>query len=418
MNMEKQVTILEPIIRVFLLLLDKSVHENAEVFSTPVDWPAVFTLAKNHNVLPLIFEAASEYEDFVNSPNYQTYMTISMQWIMRQARHTEEFLSLYRAFLAEDLHPIVMKGLVCRQLYGELADHRPSGDEDILIEKKDFGKAKNVLTNQGYKIELDDVTEGQIDELQEISFYGSGADGLYIELHLNPIGHSNPLCSRMNGCFKGVFTNYREFDVDGVTIRTMNHTDHFLYLVFHAFRHLIAGGFGIRQVLDILLYAEKYGGEIDSDYIKSTVKDFEAELFLSDLIHIGNTYLGFKLKPLRLPNCPDELLDDLMSNGAFGNGTEAQRSAHELTRAAFSSRGKTKHSNGAKALLNAIFPDKAQMLNQHPELKDKPWLLPKVWVGRWIKFIRLSKGENKNLAIEGMKISHRRTELLKKYKIL
>ena len=60
----------------------------------------------------------------------------------------------------------------------------------------------------------------------------------------------------------------------------------------------------------------------------------------------------------------------------------------------------------------------SQMLNQHPELEDKPWLLPKVWVGRWIKFIRLSKGENKNLAIEGMKISHRRTELLKKYKIL
>ena len=46
-----------------------------------------------------------------------------------------------------------------------------------------------------------------------------------------------------------------------------------------------------------------------------------------------------------------------------------------------------------------------QMLNQHSELEDKPWLLPKVRVGRWIKFIRLSKGENKILAIEGMKIS-------------
>ena len=402
----------------FLSLLNKSVHNSFAKLLPPINWIAVFTLAKNHNVLPLIFEAASGYADFANSPNYQTYMAISMQWIMRQAQHTEEFLNLYRAFLAEDLHPIVMKGLVCRQLYGELADHRPSGDEDILVEKKDFEKAKSILEKQGYKIEREDITEGQIDELQEISFYGPGEDGLYIELHLNPTGHGNPLCSRMNERFKDVFTNYREFDVDGVTVRTMNHTDHFLYLVFHAFRHLISGGFGIRQVLDILLYAEKYGNEIDWNYIKFTTKDFEAELFLSDLIHIGNTYLGFKLKPLCPPNCPDELLDDLMSNGAFGNGTEAQRSAHELTRAAFSSRGKAKHSNSAKALLNAIFPDKAQMLNQHPELEDMPWLLPKVWVGRWIKFIRLSKGANKNLALEGMKISRRRTELLKKYKIL
>lgn len=84
----------------------------------------------------------------------------------------------------------------------------------------------------------------------------------------------------------------------------------------------------------------------------------------------------------------------------------------------FIKRKEAKHSNEAKALFNAIFPDKAQMLNQHPELEDKPWLLPKVWVGRWIKLIKLSKGKNKNLAIEGMKISHRRTELLKKYKIL
>ena len=137
----------------FLTLLGNITHNLKSENITNTDWFAIFTLAKNHNVLPLIFESASGYEDFVNSPNYQTYMTVSMQWIMRQARHTEEFLSLYRAFLAEELHPIVMKGLVCRQLYGELADHRPSGDEDILIEKKDFEKTKNILEKRGYKIE-------------------------------------------------------------------------------------------------------------------------------------------------------------------------------------------------------------------------------------------------------------------------
>ena len=401
----------------FLSLLNESVHKSEKLLLS-TNWDRIFSLAKNHNVTPLVFEAACKHDDFTNSPNYQKYMNVSMSWVMRQARLTEEFLNLYKAFLANNLHPLVIKGLVCRQLYGELADHRPSGDEDILIEKKDFEIAKNILENQGYKAEHGDITEAQIEDLQEISFYGVGKNGLYIELHLNPTGHSNPLCSRMNDCFKDVFTKYREFDFDGVTIRTMNHTDHFLYLVFHAFLHLITGGFGIRQALDILLYAEKYGCEISWDYIKSTTKDFEAELFLSDIVHIGNKYLGFHLEPLCPPNCPDELLDDLMSNGAFGNGTEAQRSAHELTRAAFSSRGRAKHSNSAKALFNAIFPDRAQMLNQHPELEDKPWLLPKVWIGRWIKFIKLSRGKNKNLALEGMKISHRRTELLKKYKII
>lgn len=45
-------------------------------------------------------------------------------------------MSLYRTLLTEDLHPIVMKGFVYLQIYGELAGQRPSGDVDILIEKK------------------------------------------------------------------------------------------------------------------------------------------------------------------------------------------------------------------------------------------------------------------------------------------
>lgn len=77
--------------KIFLSLLGSTIHPNNTNITTNIDWPAVFTFAKNHNVLPLIFEAASGYEDFVNSPNYQTYMTVSMQWIMRQTRHTEGF---------------------------------------------------------------------------------------------------------------------------------------------------------------------------------------------------------------------------------------------------------------------------------------------------------------------------------------
>ena len=71
-------------VSVFLKLLDAAVHENTEKnIAIFPDWPAIFTLAKNHNVLPLIFEAASEYEDFVNLPNYKTYMTVSRRGTRR-----------------------------------------------------------------------------------------------------------------------------------------------------------------------------------------------------------------------------------------------------------------------------------------------------------------------------------------------
>jgi len=50
----------------------------------------------------------------------------------------------------QGIYPIVMKGMICRQLYGDLGEHRPSSDEDILVEIKDFYKVQEILEKEGY----------------------------------------------------------------------------------------------------------------------------------------------------------------------------------------------------------------------------------------------------------------------------
>ncbi|WP_416259162.1 nucleotidyltransferase family protein [Holdemania filiformis] len=71
---------------------------------------------------------------------------------MKQARRTEAFLSLYRELLKVDTYyPIMMKGLICRQLYGEYCDHRPSGDEDILIRKAEYKQVQQIPQEIGYR---------------------------------------------------------------------------------------------------------------------------------------------------------------------------------------------------------------------------------------------------------------------------
>lgn len=196
-------------------------------------------------------------------------MITAMAQVAAQTQRTEAFLELYRSFSEAGLYPIFMKGIMCRQMYGEYCDHRPSGDEDILIKKEEYRSAETVLKEQGYLPEWDNVTLKQMEELQEISFF-NGESGLYIELHLNPMGHDNDLRCQMNDCFNRVFGNYCEVNIDGTIIRTMSPTDHFLYLVLHAFRHFTAGGFGIRQVLDILLYEKQYKESLDWDYLKKS----------------------------------------------------------------------------------------------------------------------------------------------------
>lgn len=406
----------------FLALLGGVVNTEAvnhqvelDALIEPLDWGEIFRLAKEHNVYALVFEKATEVPGFLECPEYNSGMVKAMSQMASQMQRTDAFLELYRAFSEEGLKPIVMKGIVCRHLYGKYGDHRPSGDEDILIKKGEYELAERVLIEQGYIPEYENITKEQLEELQEVSFINKEA-GLHIELHINLMGHNNDLRRQMNECFTNVFDHYLELNIQGTTIRTMNHTDHYLYLVLHAFRHFTAGGFGIRQVLDILIYERQHEEEIDWKYIKEKLSEFDALLFASDLIHIGNKHFGFQLQALCPANCPEDLLEDLMSNGVFGNATQAQRTANQMTNAAVA--GRDKSSGKGMTMLRTIFPSKDQLLNQHPELQEKPWLLPVRWVQRWGRFIKHSRNNGSSLAKESMEISQRRIELLKKYKIM
>lgn len=396
----------------FLSLLGKAVNENQEFqLIPPVDWPEILRLARAQNVHALIFDVASEILEFRKTQEYEACMRTAMAQTAGQIKRTEAFLELYRAFGAAGLHPIVMKGVVCRRMYGGYSDHRPSGDEDILIQKEEYEKVKRVLVSQGYLPERETVTSGQLEELQEISFHHADS-GLCIEVHTNPFGRENNLRRQMNDCFQSVFDHPIKLDVEGTILWTMNHTDHFLFLILHVFRHMMASGFGIRQVLDILMYDKAYGDEIDQDYIRKVLGQIGAKKFFGDLVYIGNRYLGFRLPEMGETSCPEELLLDLLDNGIFGNETQAWRTSIHMTEAAVESSGTRSR---LRLLGRTIFPGRAAMIGMHPELQEKPWLLPVRWVQRWGRFVRHNRENGGKLAKESMEISRRRIELLRKY---
>lgn len=138
---------------------------------------------------------------------------------------------------------------------------------------------------------------------------------------------------------------------------------------------------------------------------------------MSDVFYIGNQYLGFHVDISSKPNCPKELLSEIMECGIFGNTTQAQRTAVQMTSAAMRDKDDIIRSK-YKTFLYTIFPSKAWMLGMHPELQEKPWRLPICWIKRWGRFLVHNKASGGNLAAESMKISKRRMELLKKYDIL
>ena len=67
----------------------------------------------------------------------------------------------------------------------------------------------------------------------------------------------------------------------------------FFYLICHAFKHFLHSGFGIRQVCDIILFANAYGDAIDWERVLKQCREIQADLFAAALFGIGEKYLTF-----------------------------------------------------------------------------------------------------------------------------
>lgn len=397
----------------FLNIMECVIHNTETpklpVLTEPVDWEVLGKMATAHNLFFMYHEVAQYIPEYKNSPYYEKGFLASMQGRSQQLRKTALFLHLYSEFLKEDIHPIVMKGIICRDLYGKNAELRPSGDEDILVKKEEFFKVKEIMEGCGYECGNPDVTEAQLNNLQDVPFYEKRSRFL-IEVHTNLMGHGNEARDRMGACFTDVFSNVREVMIDGVPITTMGHTDHFLFLVLHAFKHFTLSGVGVRQMLDILIYQKHYEKELDWDVIRRDLKANHAEGFLGDLQAIGTRYLGFSLSEVWKANKPELLLEDMIDVGVFGRQDRADVVAMNITVSAADSKG-------SKLLhwIRMAFPSKKQMLDVAPYLVDRPWLLPMEWVKRWGRFIKRSKEYDGNLIADSIKKSEKRKKLLKKY---
>lgn len=110
---------------------------------------------------------------------------------------------------------------------------------------------------------------------------------------MNQFGFDDDNRAMLNDWFKDVYDSKETIDVNGVSVKTLEPADHMLFLVFHAFKHFIFGSFGVRLMIDILLYAETYYDRIDWHYITEGLEGVGATSFYADLVDLGNKYLGF-----------------------------------------------------------------------------------------------------------------------------
>lgn len=382
-------------------------------------WKELFGLAETHHVLPLIYEAVYRSPAAGKAdPQLMTdYKWKAVQLISLQALKTESFLCLMECLNKQEIHPITVKGLICRNLYPK-PDCRISGDEDILIPREQFGKCHQVLTESGLKV----ADESQdIEKEYEIS-YTAKKGTLYIELHKSLFPPESNVYGDFNRFFDHADERCVEIETEGRKVRTLGYTDHFFYLICHAFKHFLHSGFGIRQVCDIILYASHYGSEIDWAQVLKQCREIHGEYFTAALFQIGEKYLDFHADSAGIPKewqamKVDEtmMLEDLLSAGIYGYGSKSRMHSSNITLNTAADQWHGRHSSN---ILKALFPSAGEMEKKYSYLRKHKWLLPAAWITRICRYCRETITRSDQTATEALQIGKHRVKLMKTYRII
>ena len=414
---------MEAVQELFLQAMKASLENKKVNWETALEdqeWLALFQLAEAHHVLPLIYDAVYCCPAAQNSEGelFAPFKKRTVQMVMLQTQKTSEFPRLYEKLRAAGVKLCIVKGIICRNIYPN-PDYRISGDEDILIPAEQFPLCHEAMLAYGMTLS---EPEQDINEVYEVP-YGKQGSPIYIELHKSLFPPESKAYGDLNRFFEGVTERLIEVPVQGSMISTMEYTDHLFYLICHAFKHFLHSGFGVRQVCDIILFANAYGDEIDWARIVKNCREIRAELFAVALFKIGEKYLSFDADKACYPAVWRELdvdesamLNDLLDSGIYGGANMSRKHSSNITLNAVSAQKQGKKSGNH--VLKTVFPPAKALEGRFPYLKEHPYLLPVAWANRLMRYQKELHQTAGNDAAESIRIGNERIELMKQYGII
>lgn len=389
------------------LHIAKAAISGGDLPAEKVDWPAVFALAGQQKLLPILFEAARATP--AAGENAVLFAVTKQQVIgqvLNQTVRSAEFADLYRKLRSAGLHPIVVKGQLCSRLYPQ-TDHRISADDDLLIPDGEFMACHEQLLTNGL------TTDTPADELasaDEVSYTKKGSL-LYIELHRHLFDSSEDAHDDLNH----FFTDINPVETDGFL--AMPPHEHLLYLILHAYKHFVRSGIGLRQFCDIGLWARAYHVEIDWQRLHEQCESVHAATFAAAAFCIAGDYLGIEFDlPAPWDGSIDvePLLHDTLCGGVYGSNDLTRLHSSTVTLNAV----KANRTGEKSSVLSTVFPKREYLERRYPYLKKRPYLLPVAWAQRIAHYASEKQSGADNSVSGSIKLGKERIELMKRYGIM
>lgn len=358
---------------------------------TDEQWRELTDRAEEQKLLPMLLESAGAAMPARLQSAVRARVRVQ---VASQVIRTEQFKKTYAALLEAGFCPIVVKGVLCRQTYAK-PDLRISADEDVYV-PQDYAAFHAKMLELGFSANEPDYKNAHEERLYR--------DGLLIEGHWELFPRENGVLSPLNALSAGFLQRTRRCDIGGVSVLTLEPTDHLIFLLLHAFKHFIASGVGIRQMCDVARWMCSY--DIDWQRVRSAMEKANAECFAAAVFDACQKYFGASFPPCFERYDSSALLADALDGGIYGTSDMERKHSASITLGAAEGAG--------GGLIKAIFPGRAVMEMSYPWVGKSALLLPAAWCARIVRYA----ARHDSSASESIRIGSERTELLKRYRVI
>lgn len=332
---------------------------------TEFNWDTFASLAVRNGFVPLIYEYIKEIPRAPKGvlDRFTELNSKELRKSLLQDIYGEKILE---RFEQEGINCMPLKGMILKHLYPEF-HMRSMSDMDILIDVGKLKETRQIMPDLGFEA-------WRYDEHHDIYRFSNCVN---VELHKLLI------VGEMEDYFQIGFE--RAHLKEGYShIYELSIEDFYIHVLGHMAYHFAHGGVGIRLVLDIRVYLDKYGDQMDREYIKQELEKAGLYTFACHAEKLASIWFGGE----ESNEFYDELGMYIINSGYLGS--QEHRDILEVVKQQGEKAG---NKSKWKAVMFALFLPYRQMAFSYPILKKLPFLLPFAWVYRWIH-VMVTRREN------------------------
>jgi hypothetical protein len=171
--------------------------------------------------------------------------------------------------------------------------------------------------------------------------------------------------------------------INGISVMIPSLEHSLVHGMLHIATHFSGKGFGLRQLIDICLFIEKYEKEISMIEVKKILESYKSLKIYSYLIEMCNRFfykeynlLGIEIEETKLSYLNNLLFD----SGVFGHKSYSNEIKRIVTREKIKKNIKSKSSLRLKMIV--LFPNSKRIGKKYSYAKKLKVLLPIAWIHR------------------------------------